>query len=98
MSVTGLNTRYQCHNCRIVAAVVAVDNRRNNSDNSGMPAVGLPVHNSAVVVYNRPLPYAHCAQSRLVCPMSGHIMNENNPPMVLPNGYVYGENVSIGTP
>ena len=21
-------------------------------------------------------------------------MNENNPPMVLPNGYVYGENVS----
>ena len=22
-------------------------------------------------------------------------MNENNPPMVLPNGYVYGENVSL---
>ena len=40
------------------------------------------------------LPFAHCAQSRLVCPISGHVMNENNPPMVLPNGYVYGENVS----
>lgn len=53
MSVTGLNTRYQCHNCRIVAAVVAVGNPRSNSDNSGMPAVGLPVHNPAVVVYNR---------------------------------------------
>ena len=24
-------------------------------------------------------------------------MNENNPPMVLPNGYVYGENVSVET-
>ncbi|CAB3988064.1 macrophage erythroblast attacher-like [Paramuricea clavata] len=38
------------------------------------------------------LPYSHCAQSRLVCPISGEVMNENNPPMVLPNGYVYGEN------
>jgi macrophage erythroblast attacher len=40
------------------------------------------------------LPYSHCAQSRLVCPISGEVMNENNPPMVLPNGYVYGEKVS----
>ena len=24
-------------------------------------------------------------------------MNENNPPMVLPNGYVYGDNVSLCT-
>lgn len=54
MSITRLNTRYQCHNCRIVAAVVAAaDNRRNNSGNSGMLAVGLPVHSPAVVVYNR---------------------------------------------
>lgn len=37
------------------------------------------------------LPFAHCAQSRLVCSMSGHVMNEHNPPMMLPNGYVYGE-------
>ncbi|XP_022080728.1 macrophage erythroblast attacher-like [Acanthaster planci] len=39
----------------------------------------------------RNLPYAHCAQSRLVCSISGNIMNEHNPPMMLPNGYVYGE-------
>ena len=54
-----------------------------------------PVCSHPLNILGRPLPYAHCAQSRLVCPMSGHIMNENNPPMVLPNGYVYGENVSL---
>nr|AAC67543.1 erythroblast macrophage protein EMP [Homo sapiens] len=38
------------------------------------------------------LPMAHCANSRLVCKISGDVMNENNPPMMLPNGYVYGYN------
>lgn len=38
----------------------------------------------------QPLPMAHCANSRLVCKISGDVMNENNPPMMLPNGYVYG--------
>lgn len=38
---------------------------------------------------------AHCANSRLVCKISGEVMNENNPPMMLPNGYVYGYNVSF---
>lgn len=42
----------------------------------------------------QPLPMAHCANSRLVCKISGEVMNENNPPMMLPNGYVYGYNVS----
>ncbi|XP_023328951.1 macrophage erythroblast attacher [Eurytemora carolleeae] len=37
------------------------------------------------------LPYSHCSQSRLVCYMSGTLLNENNLPMMLPNGYVYGE-------
>ncbi|XP_071827781.1 E3 ubiquitin-protein transferase MAEA-like [Apostichopus japonicus] len=37
------------------------------------------------------LPYAHCAQSRLVCSISGKLMNEHNPPMMLPNGRVYAE-------
>ncbi|XP_018006816.1 E3 ubiquitin-protein transferase MAEA isoform X2 [Hyalella azteca] len=38
------------------------------------------------------LPYAHCSQSRLVCFLSGETMNENNLPLMLPNGYVYGSN------
>ena len=32
------------------------------------------------------LPFAHCSQSRLVCHMSGSALNENNQPMMLPNG------------
>lgn len=37
------------------------------------------------------LPCAHCSQSRLVCYISNEPMNEHNPPMMLPNGFVYGE-------
>lgn len=37
------------------------------------------------------LPCAHCSQSRLVCFISGDAMNEHNQPLMLPNGYVYGE-------
>lgn len=37
------------------------------------------------------LPYPHCSQSKLICSISGQPMNENNPPMMLPNGYIYGE-------
>ena len=44
----------------------------------------------------QPLPMAHCANSRLVCKISGDVMNENNPPMMLPTGYVYGYNVRAG--
>ena len=44
---------------------------------------------------SKPLPYSHCAQSHLICALSGKVMDDNNPPMALPNGYVYGENVSL---
>jgi len=40
------------------------------------------------------LPYAHCAQSRLICGISGEPLNENNPPMMLPNGRVFGHNMA----
>ncbi|VDP07213.1 unnamed protein product [Soboliphyme baturini] len=39
-----------------------------------------------------PLPCAHATQSRLICAYSGEPLNENNPPMVLPNGMAYGHN------
>ncbi|KAJ3079287.1 GID complex subunit containing RING finger motif [Quaeritorhiza haematococci] len=38
------------------------------------------------------LPCAHHVNSCIVCRISGVIMNEDNPPMVLPNGYVYSLN------
>lgn len=37
------------------------------------------------------LPYPHCSQSKLICSISGQPLNENNPPMMLPNGHIYGE-------
>ena len=39
------------------------------------------------------LPFAHHSQSYLICALSGEPMNEHNPPLVLPNGYVYGQKV-----
>nr|KAF6431807.1 macrophage erythroblast attacher, E3 ubiquitin ligase [Rousettus aegyptiacus] len=45
-----------------------------------------------LVRQNKRLDMAHCANSRLVCKISGDVMNENNPPMMLPNGHVYGYN------
>lgn len=41
------------------------------------------------------LPYAHCSQSRLICNITGHSLNEHNHPLMLPNGYVYGEKVRM---
>lgn len=54
-----------------------------------------PVCSKSLNKLAQPLPMAHCANSRLVCKISGDVMNENNPPMMLPNGYVYGYNVSV---
>ena len=36
------------------------------------------------------LPLAHHTTSKLVCGVSGELMDADNPPMALPNGHVYG--------
>ncbi|KAJ1736578.1 GID complex subunit containing RING finger motif [Coemansia sp. Benny D160-2] len=38
------------------------------------------------------LPLSHHVNSNLVCRITGERMNEDNPPMRLPNGYVYSHN------
>ena len=38
------------------------------------------------------IPCVHHAHSIFICRVSGEEMNENNPPMVLPNGEVYSKN------
>ena len=43
---------------------------------------------------SKQLPYANCSNSKLICSYTGASLNENNVPMMLPNGYVYGYNVS----
>ena len=50
-----------------------------------------PVCHPALNKLAFPLPFAHCSQSRLICYISGKPLNENNRPMMLPNGFVYGE-------
>lgn len=37
------------------------------------------------------LPVAHASNSRLICAATGDSINEENQPMMLPNGRVYGE-------
>ncbi|GFT10194.1 e3 ubiquitin-protein transferase MAEA [Nephila pilipes] len=50
-----------------------------------------PVCSPALNTLAQSLPYSHCSQSRLVCYISGDPLNEHNHPLMLPNGYVYGE-------
>eukprot|EP00050_Salpingoeca_kvevrii_P023018 m.136629 g.136629 ORF g.136629 m.136629 type:complete len:404 (+) comp9904_c1_seq4:409-1620(+) len=50
-----------------------------------------PTCNSDLYTLAEDLQYAHHDNSQLVCRITGDLMNENNPPMMLPNGCVYGE-------
>ncbi|KDR16975.1 macrophage erythroblast attacher [Zootermopsis nevadensis] len=61
----------------------------SNSRDSRNPSC--PVCQDSFNELAQPLPFAHCSQSRLVCTISGLPLNEHNLPMMLPNGYVYGE-------
>lgn len=58
------------------------DTERNND---------CPVCTQPLNILASTLPYAHCSQSRLICSISGEALNEHNHPLMLPNGYVYGE-------
>lgn len=40
-----------------------------------------------------PLPFSKHVRSKLVCYITKELMDEDNPPMVLPNGYVYSRKV-----
>eukprot|EP00246_Nothoceros_aenigmaticus_P013261 TRINITY_DN4490_c0_g2_i1.p1 TRINITY_DN4490_c0_g2~~TRINITY_DN4490_c0_g2_i1.p1 ORF type:complete len:178 (-),score=30.04 TRINITY_DN4490_c0_g2_i1:156-626(-) len=48
-----------------------------------------PLSQSMVRQLAEPLPFAKHIRSKLVCYVSKELMNEDNPPLVLPNGYVY---------
>lgn len=59
----------------------------------GNPSTANPSCPTCVEPYrslSQPLPRARHVHSVLVCGISKKIMDENNPPMVLPNGNVYG--------
>ncbi|RZC34312.1 macrophage erythroblast attacher [Asbolus verrucosus] len=61
------------------------------SENSENKNPSCPVCQPCLNQLAEPLPFAHCSQSRLYCHISGLPLNENNLPMMLPNGYIYGE-------
>ncbi|PVU90093.1 hypothetical protein BB560_006240, partial [Smittium megazygosporum] len=49
-----------------------------------------PICNSkALKILSKDLPYSYHTISHLICRISGAKMDDNNPPMCLPNGYVY---------
>lgn len=50
-----------------------------------------PLCNPLLNELARELPYPHCSQSKLICSITGQPLNEHNAPMMLPNGYIYGE-------
>jgi len=56
------------------------------SKNSNCPTCNEQFHKIALA-----LPCALHSHSRLVCRLTGEIMNEDNPPMVLPNGQAYSK-------
>jgi macrophage erythroblast attacher len=64
----------------------------NNAAVSTFKNKNCPVCQEDMNILAQPLPYAQHVNSCLVCRISGAIMNEDNPPMVLPNGNVYGYN------
>jgi len=56
------------------------------------PSCQCPVCDPAGQVLASGLPFSHRSQSILICRISGSMMNENNPPMMLPNGHIYSKN------
>lgn len=52
-------------------------------------------HTRGLGTLAREVPYSHQGMSRLICRITGKVMDDTNPPMVLPNGRVYSEEVRM---
>jgi len=57
--------------------------------------VDCPVCDPDLGVLAQEVPSSHHVNSTIVCQISGKIMNEDNPPMAFPNGYVYSREVRL---
>lgn len=58
---------------------------------SGSKNFNCPVCQIDFNVIANNLPFSHCAQSRLICRVTGLPLNEHNLPMMLPNGQIFGQ-------
>lgn len=56
-------------------------------------SVDCPVCDPALGTLAREIPRSHHFNSTIVCALSGKIMDADNPPLAMPNGYVYSQGV-----
>jgi macrophage erythroblast attacher len=57
--------------------------------------VDCPICDPALGTLAHEVPRSHHLNSTIVCALSGKIMDADNPPLALPNGYVYSQEVSL---
>ncbi|XP_021951098.1 E3 ubiquitin-protein transferase MAEA [Folsomia candida] len=84
---------YQLSSSSVLAAVVQAGLASLKTPQCYRPTTknpNCPVCTDPLSTLANNLPFAHCAHSQLVCAISGEPLNENNPPLVLPSGFVYG--------
>ena len=58
--------------------------QNNNLQSTDCPACCVPFN-----AISAQLPYSHHENSRIVCRITGKLIDDSNPPMILPNGHVY---------
>jgi macrophage erythroblast attacher len=71
----------------VQAGLVALKNPPSSSSSSRED----PLHHPDFQALAAGLPYAKHVHSKLICAVTREIMSDANPPMVLPNGYVYSQ-------
>jgi macrophage erythroblast attacher len=71
----------------VQAGLVALKNPPSSSSSSRED----PLHHPDFQALAAGLPYAKHVHSKLICAVTREIMTDANPPMVLPNGYVYSQ-------
>jgi macrophage erythroblast attacher len=67
------------------------------------PVCGLPDHHNPncplcsehIAQLAAALPFSQRSHSCIVCRISGEVMDERNPPMMMPNGMVYSKNALV---
>lgn len=70
------------------AGVAALNTPRNDPDTAGYNPDD-PLCQAEFLALARGLPYSKHIHSSWVCPITKALMDEDNPPVVLPNGFVY---------
>lgn len=71
------------------AAISKVQESKSDFNMARLKSNDCPVCQHPYTTLASSLPFSHHTTSCLVCQLTGEVMDENNPPMVLPSGRVY---------